>query len=152
MRQTSFFRSTTFRLALIYLCLFSAALCVLLGIMYWTTVGSISRQIDATIDAEITGLAEQYRQGGILGLIAAIERRSNAPIESRGHAIHDKIVASGLDGVFPKGFNVGEVSGVIRRAAGIFQEVTITPYVDFEKLEEVIVILSPPKPEFLKEQ
>ena len=84
MRQTSFFRSTTFRLALIYLCLFSAALCVLLGIMYWTTVGSISRQIDATIDAEITGLAEQYRQGGILGLIGAIERRSTAPIESRG--------------------------------------------------------------------
>lgn len=84
MRQTSFFRSTTFRLALIYLCLFSAALCVLLGIMYWTTVGSISRQIDATIDAEITGLAEQYRQGGIFGLIGAIERRSTAPIESRG--------------------------------------------------------------------
>jgi signal transduction histidine kinase len=83
-RQTSFYRSTTFRLALIYLCLFSAALCVLLGIMYWTTVGSISRQIDATIDAEITGLAEQYRQGGILGLIGAIERRSTAPIESRG--------------------------------------------------------------------
>ncbi len=84
MRKTSFFRSTTFRLALIYLCLFSAALCVLLGIMYWTTVGSISRQIDATIDAEITGLAEQYRQGGTFGLIGAIERRSTAPIDSRG--------------------------------------------------------------------
>ncbi|HEX7006559.1 MAG TPA: ATP-binding protein [Alphaproteobacteria bacterium] len=83
-QRTSFFRSTTFRLSLIYLSLFSAALCVLLGVMYWTTVGSISRQIDATIDAEITGLAEQYRQGGIFGLIAAIERRSTAPIESRG--------------------------------------------------------------------
>jgi signal transduction histidine kinase len=83
-RDTRFFRSTTFRLALIYLCLFSAALCVLLGIMYWTTVGSISRQIDATIDAEITGLAEQYRQGGIFGLVGAIERRSTAPIETRG--------------------------------------------------------------------
>jgi rod shape-determining protein MreC len=58
--------------------------------------------------------------------------------------VGDKIVASGLDGVFPKGMPIGEVSGVVRRAAGIFQEVTVTPHVDFEKLEEVLVILIPP--------
>ncbi len=62
--------------------------------------------------------------------------------------VGDKIVASGLDGVFPKGMPIGEVSGVVRRAAGIFQEVTVTPHVDFEKLEEVLVILTPPKDPF----
>jgi rod shape-determining protein MreC len=62
--------------------------------------------------------------------------------------VGDKIVASGLDGVFPKGLYIGEVAGVIRRAAGIFQEVTVVPAIDFEKLEEVIVILSPPKTDF----
>lgn len=84
MRRSSYFRSTTFRLALIYLAVFSVSLCILLGIMYWTSVASVSRQIDATIDAEITGLAEQYRQGGIFALIAAIQRRSAAPSEHRG--------------------------------------------------------------------
>jgi rod shape-determining protein MreC len=59
--------------------------------------------------------------------------------------VGDKIVASGLDGVYPKGMPIGEVTGVVKRAAGIFQEVTVTPYVDFEKLEEILVILTPPK-------
>ena len=66
--------------------------------------------------------------------------------------VGDKIVASGLDGVFPKGFHIGDVTGVVRRVAGIFQEVTVTPYIDFEKLEEVLVIQTSPKPEFANQQ
>lgn len=56
----------------------------------------------------------------------------------------DTLVTSGLDRVFPKGFRVGMVSGLFRRHAGIFQEVTISPAVDFDKLEEVLVILTEP--------
>ncbi len=56
------------------------------------------------------------------------------------------IVSSGLDGVFPKGLRVGEVTDVERKNAGIFQEVTVDPYVDFERLEEVLVVLGPPTP------
>lgn len=59
--------------------------------------------------------------------------------------VGDEIVASGLDGVYPKGMPIGEVTGVVKRAAGIFQEVTVTPHVDFEKLEEALVILTPQK-------
>lgn len=55
----------------------------------------------------------------------------------------DRIVASGLDGVFPKGQPIGVVSGVVKRSAGIFQEVVVTPYTNFEKLEEVLVVLNP---------
>lgn len=57
--------------------------------------------------------------------------------------VDDTVVSSGLDGVFPKGLRVGRVSGIMRRDAGIFQEVTVTPFVDFETLEEVLVILIP---------
>ena len=63
-------------------------------------------------------------------------------------AIDDIVVSSGLDGVFPKGLAVGYISGIIKPKSGIFQEVTVTPYVDFEKLEEVLVILHPKKKEF----
>ncbi|MCP3955965.1 MAG: rod shape-determining protein MreC [Desulfobacterales bacterium] len=59
--------------------------------------------------------------------------------------IGDILISSGLDGVFPKGLRVGLVSDVIRSDAGIFQEVRVTPYVDFEKLEEVLVVLNPPE-------
>ncbi len=59
--------------------------------------------------------------------------------------VGDRVVSSGMDGVFPKGLAVGHVAGVIKRSSGIFQEVTVTPFVDFEKLEEVLVVLSPLK-------
>jgi rod shape-determining protein MreC len=64
----------------------------------------------------------------------------------------DIVVSSGLDGVFPKGLAVGYVSKVIKPKSGIFQEVTVTPYVDFEKLEEVLIVLNPKKKEFKPEK
>ncbi|WP_282607575.1 sensor histidine kinase KdpD [Pelagibius sp. Alg239-R121] len=78
------FHSRIFRLALIYLCLFTASVLGLLGFIYWSATESVTRQIDSTIDAEITGLAEQYNQRGLVGLIQAIERRAGKAGETRG--------------------------------------------------------------------
>ena len=66
--------------------------------------------------------------------------------------VGDTVVSSGLDGVFPKGLRVGYVSGIVKRNSGIFQEVTVTPYIDFGKLEEVLVVLDSPKHDFVSEQ
>ena len=79
-----FLRSTTARIALVYLVLFSASVMVLLGFLHWSTAGFMARQTDATIDAEITGLAEQYSQFGTVGLVHAIERRVVGARASRG--------------------------------------------------------------------
>lgn len=57
--------------------------------------------------------------------------------------VGDTVVSSGLDGVFPKGLRVGRVSEIVRQNAGIFQKVSVTPYVDFEILEEVFIIAAP---------
>ncbi len=58
--------------------------------------------------------------------------------------IGDTVVTSGFDGIYPKGLRIGYISKVIRRNSGLFQDVELTPYVDFTKLEEVMIILSPP--------
>lgn len=52
----------------------------------------------------------------------------------------DTVVASGLDGIFPKGMPVGRVTGIVKNDAGLFQDVTVTPYVDFDRLEEVLIV------------
>jgi len=62
----------------------------------------------------------------------------------------DIVITSGLDGVFPKGLRVGSVSKIIKQNSGIFQEVAVKPYVDFEKLEEVLVILNNTNPAVTK--
>jgi len=58
----------------------------------------------------------------------------------------DIIISSGLDGVFPKGIQIGYVHEVNKPSSGIFQEVSVAPFVDFEKLEEVLVIVDAPEP------
>ncbi|MBC2712419.1 MAG: rod shape-determining protein MreC [Desulfosarcina sp.] len=58
-------------------------------------------------------------------------------------SVGDTVVSSGLDGVFPKGLRVGHISEIVRLNAGIFQKVSVTPYVDFEILEEVFIISEP---------
>ncbi len=55
------------------------------------------------------------------------------------------MISSGLDGVFPKGLLLGRVMEITRSNSGIFQEVSVVPYVDFEKLEEVLVVVNIPK-------
>ena len=66
--------------------------------------------------------------------------------------IGDTVVTSGFDGVYPKGLRLGWVSDVVKPEAEIFQEITVTPYVDFEKLEEVLVVVVSPRHEFASEQ
>ena len=50
------------------------------------------------------------------------------------------VISSGMDGVFPKGLPIGAVASIVKQEAGIFQDVTVRPYVDFERLEEVLIV------------
>ena len=58
----------------------------------------------------------------------------------------DVMVTSGLGGVFPKGLPLGTVSRVRTTGHDVFLEVEVTPAVDFNRLEEVLVILTQPTP------
>ena len=76
---TKLFRTTTFRLSLTYLALFSAAAIVAIVYIYWNTTVLLSRQLNQTIDAELKGLAEQYRAGGLDQLVRTVAERSATP-------------------------------------------------------------------------
>jgi rod shape-determining protein MreC len=57
----------------------------------------------------------------------------------------DVVVASGVDGIYPKGFVIGRVE-TSERGAGLYRNVTVRPTVDFSSLEEVLVVLVPARP------
>ncbi len=78
MLPTRLLDTTTFRLALVYLGLFGASALALLGYLYVATAGFMDRQTTETIQAEITGLAEQYRMQGLPRLKQVIDQRSAA--------------------------------------------------------------------------
>lgn len=75
---TRLLRATGFRIALLYLLLLLATLLVLVGFIYWSTADLIEDQARDTVDAEIRGLAEQYRDDGLPRLIEVIAERSDA--------------------------------------------------------------------------
>jgi len=54
--------------------------------------------------------------------------------------VSDKVITSGLGGLFPKGILVGEISLIKKNPYRLFQYVEVTPYVDFRKLEELFII------------
>ena len=76
MRFLNLFRTTAFRLALVYLLLFAASAFALIAFIYWNTAGFMASQTDETINAEILGLREQYTQSGLPGLRQVIIERS----------------------------------------------------------------------------
>ncbi len=53
--------------------------------------------------------------------------------------VGDEIVTAGIGGVFPSGIPLGQVAKVYKKRRGMFQEIEVTPYVDFQKLEFVLI-------------
>ena len=58
--------------------------------------------------------------------------------------VGDLLVTSGVGRAFPRGVPVARVSKVVKRDFGMYQSVEATPTVDFSRLEEVLIITSPP--------
>jgi rod shape-determining protein MreC len=52
----------------------------------------------------------------------------------------DRLITSGVDGVFPKGLWVGTVVKVRKQSLGLFQHVEVLPAVNFARAEEVLVV------------
>ncbi len=60
--------------------------------------------------------------------------------------VGDELVTSGLDNIFPKGLPVGRIDAIDKRGQGLFQSAEVSPRVDFEQLEEVLVTRGPVAP------
>lgn len=62
----------------------------------------------------------------------------------------DQIVTSGFGGIYPKGISLGEVENIVNDDGGLLKYAVLNPSVDFQKLEEVSVIVTsreaPPMP------
>jgi len=57
----------------------------------------------------------------------------------------DLVVSSGVDGIYPKGFMIGTIEKAERKG-GLYLSIAVRPAVDFGSLEEVLVVMVPPRP------
>lgn len=70
------FRTTPFRLTLLFLMVFAAAASIFLGYIYVATAGEVTSRADRAIGQEIQSLTGIYRQGGIKALNQSMVERS----------------------------------------------------------------------------
>jgi rod shape-determining protein MreC len=58
----------------------------------------------------------------------------------------DVLITSGLAGAFPRGLPLGTVTRVNKTKKGIFMDVEVLPSIDFNQLEEILVLLTEQPP------
>jgi rod shape-determining protein MreC len=94
-------------------------------------------------NAAVGALVERSRaQGVVLGSGEGLLRMDFVTSTSDVKA-GDTIVTSGIDGIYPKGFVIGTVEKV-GAGNGIYKAIAVRPAVDFNRLEDVLVVKSAP--------
>jgi rod shape-determining protein MreC len=112
-------------------------------------IGPVARhaaRVQLIIDrnAAAGALTERTRAGGmVVGAEANPPLRMELVSNLSDVKAGDSVVASGVDGIFPKGYLIGWVERT-DRGSGLYRTITLRPGVDFSSLEEVLVVLVPP--------
>jgi signal transduction histidine kinase len=79
MALAKLFRTTVFKLSLAYLAISAIGAGIAFSSVGWNMNHLINEQIAQTIDTDITGLSEQYTQGGLRRLVNIIQKRTRRP-------------------------------------------------------------------------
>lgn len=117
-----------------------------------TTVYNNSAKVQLVLDPRsAVGCLVQRPESRVAGIV---EGSSSNPLTPRMVNIardadiikSDKIITSGFGGIYPKGLLVGEVVDVVNEEGGLLKYAVLKPAVDFDRLEEVLVIVRSREP------
>lgn len=76
------------------------------------------------------------------GVVVGLDRSSclmkYIPLEAKVE-VGDRVISSGLGGLYPKGLVIGTVTRVAKSSGGLHQEAIVRPSTDLERIEEVFI-------------
>ncbi len=95
--------------------------------------------------SSIDALIQRSRARGILKGSPSGKCLLEFVIRNADVKVGDLVITSGLAAAFPKGFLLGDVTKVELAAEGqgMFQTIEVAPSVDLDRLEEVLLVLTP---------
>lgn len=100
-------------------------------------------QLLIDLNAAAGALIERTRvQGVVVGAGSGMLKLRYVP-DTADVKTGDLVVTSGIDGIYPKGFVIGTIDQVAG-SVGEYHEINVRPAVDFSRLEEVLVVRTPP--------
>jgi rod shape-determining protein MreC len=89
----------------------------------------------------VDGIVQRSRSRGIVRGGGTDQLDFEFVVRESDVRIGDVVITSGLGGVHPKGIRIGEVISVSDPGSDLLQTATLTPAVDFGRLELVFVML-----------
>lgn len=93
-------------------------------------------------NAAAGAIVERSRAQGVITGTGADRLRLEYVPGTADVKVGDRIVTSGIDGIYPKGFVIGQIESM-QRGAGEFTAIVVRPSVDFSALEAVLVVTTP---------
>lgn len=118
-------------------------------------VGPSAAQVQLLLDQQ-SGVGARIERSRVTGVVSGqVSSQSATPDAAAGDLVMkfvpaladvvegDVVVTSGLEGMFPPGLVIGRVRSVVR-GGGLFKDVRVAASADFDRLEEVLVVRTPP--------
>lgn len=87
----------------------------------------------------VAAILERTREHGIFRFVGG-EARLEGVRQSADVQVGDRVLSSGMGGVYPAGLVIGIVSDVADEADGLTKRVVITPAAALDRLEEVFIL------------
>jgi rod shape-determining protein MreC len=91
-------------------------------------------------DAAAGAVTERGRAQGVVVGTGTLLRFDHLP-GTADVKVGDRVVTSGIEGIYPKGFEIGKIESIERRS-GEFSTVIVRPTVEFSSIEAVLVVLT----------
>jgi rod shape-determining protein MreC len=107
-----------------------------------TAAGPKTSKVILMIDhsSSVDALVQSSRARGIVEGSGSQKAILRYVVREEKVEVGDRVITSGMDGVYPKGMLLGKVVAVRNQTKGMFQQVEILPGVDFQQLEDVFVV------------
>ena len=106
-------------------------------------------KVQLLIDRE-AGAGAIIERSGVGGVVVGSDREGEPPLDLQfvsnlsDAKVGDRLVTSGLDGIFPRGITIGTLTKV-EKGVGLYKRIGVTPAVDFGEVGAVLVVLDPPQ-------
>lgn len=95
----------------------------------------------------VDSIVESTRSHGIVEGISQFKCRLKYVIRTEEVKVGDGVLTAGLGNIYPKGIKIGTITDIDKENFGITQSIEVTPAVDFNRLEEVVVLIQNDRPE-----
>jgi rod shape-determining protein MreC len=86
-------------------------------------------------------LVERTRTHGIVEGVFNFKCALKYVMRNETVEVGDRLITAGVGGIYPKGIKVGMITDISKENFGMTLAIEVVPSVDFDKLEEVLVLL-----------